>query len=93
MGSPSRAMKKFVDNISEIGLKVKYIAVFDTYAGRKRSVDRAMKKLENLVEKKLHSLNLFSSGLSVRVNGITNPTVEGELPKCAEFGEESSGAL
>jgi hypothetical protein len=38
------------------------------------------------------SLNLFSSGLSVRVNGITAPIVERELPKCV-VREESSRAL
>ncbi|MDX1813630.1 MAG: hypothetical protein R3319_02465 [Candidatus Bathyarchaeia archaeon] len=34
MDNPSRAMKKFVESLSEIGLKAKYVAVFDTHSGR-----------------------------------------------------------
>jgi hypothetical protein len=41
--------------------------------------------MEKMVEKKMDSLNLFSLGLSVRVNGITGAIVEGELPKCVWF--------
>ena len=36
----------------------------------------------------MHSLNLFSSGLSVRAIGITGAIVERELPKCVWFGKK-----
>jgi menaquinone-dependent protoporphyrinogen IX oxidase len=87
MGRPSRTMKKFVDRLSELGLKAKKVAVFGTYAGNERPFDRAVKKLEKMVEKKLPNLNLISPGLSIRVNGIPGPVVEGELPKCVDFGK------
>ena len=88
MGRPSRTMTKFVDKLAEIDLKVKDVAVFGTYAGRIRTVDRAVKKLEKMVKKKLPNVNLISPSLSVRVNGVTGPIVEGELPKCVDFGKK-----
>jgi len=93
MGRPSRTMKKFVDRLAELDLKAKDAAVFGTYTGRIRMVDRAVKKLEKMVEKKLPNLNLISQGLSTRVNGIPGPLVEGELPKCVDFGKKIAGQL
>jgi flavorubredoxin len=86
MGRPSRTMKKFVDRLAELDLKEKNVAVFGTYSGKERPVDRAVKKLEKIVQKKLPNLKLISPGLSIRVNGIPGPIVEGELPKCVDFG-------
>ena len=88
MGRPSRTMKKFVDRLAELDLKAKNVAVFGTYSGRERIVDRALKKLEKMVEKKLPNLHLISPGLSIRVNGIPGPIVEGELAKCVDFGKK-----
>jgi flavorubredoxin len=93
MGRPSRTMKKFVDRLAELDLKAKDVAVFGTYAGRIRTVDRAVKKLEKMVEKKLPNLNLISLGLSVRVIGIPGPLAEGELPKCVDFGKKIASQL
>lgn len=93
MGRPSRTMKKFVDRLAELDLKAKNVAVFGTYSGRVRTVDRAVKKLEKMVEKKLPNLYLISPGLSIRVNGIPGPLVEGELPKCVDFGKKIPGQL
>jgi flavorubredoxin len=93
MGRPSRTMKKFVDRLSKIDLKAKDVAVFGTYSGRERTVDRAVRKLGKMVEKKLPNLKLISPGLSIRVNGIPGPIVEGELPKCVDFGKKIAGKL
>jgi flavorubredoxin len=93
MGRPSRTMKKFVDRLAELDLKAKDVVVFGTYSGRIRTVDRAVKKLEKMVEKKLPNLNLISPGLSIRVNGIPGPLVEGELPKCVDFGKKIAHQL
>jgi flavorubredoxin len=88
MGMPSRIMTKFVDELAKLDLKTGDVAVFGTYAGKERLVDRAVKKLEKKVKTKLPKLKLISPGLSVRVNGITGPIVEGELPKCVVFGKK-----
>jgi flavorubredoxin len=93
MGRPSRTMKKFVNRLAEFDLKAKNVAVFGTYSGRVRTVDRAVKKLEKIVEKKLPNLKLISPSLSIRVNGIPGPLVEGELPKCKDFGRTIANHL
>ena len=93
MGRPSRAIKKFVDNLAGFELKAKYVAVFGTYAGRIRPVDRAVNKMEKIVEKKLPNAKLISPSLSVRVNGVTGPIVDGELPKCVAFGKKIANQL
>jgi flavorubredoxin len=93
MGRPSRTMKKFVDRLAELDLKAKNVAVFGTYSGRVRTVDRAVRKLEKMVEKKLPNLKLISPGLSIRVYGIPGPIVEGELSKCVDFGKKLAGQL
>ena len=93
MGRPSRTMKKFVDSLAEVDLKAKHVAVFGTYAGRERALDRAVKKLTKMAEKKLPNLNIVSPWLSVRVNGVTGPVVDGELSKCVEFGKKIAEQL
>ncbi len=93
MGRPSRAMKHFIDYLATADLKATKIAVFGTYAGRVRPVDRAVKKLEGIVQTKLPSLKLISPGLSVRVNGVKGPVMDEELPKCMEFGKVIAAQL
>ena len=86
MASPSRAMKSFVDKLAKLTVNAKSVAVFGTYSGRVRLTDRAVKKMEKIVEKKLPNLKLLPPSLSVRVKGVTGPIADGELPKCQEFG-------
>jgi flavodoxin len=93
MGRPSRTIKKFVDNLAGLELKAKYVTVFGTYAGRIRTLDRAVKKMEKIVEKKLPNVKLILPSLSVRVNGVTGPVVDGELPKCIDFGKKIANQL
>ena len=70
MGRPSRTIKKFVDRLAEVDLKAIGVAIFETYAGRVKTADRAVKKLEKIVAKKLPNLTLILPSLSVRVNGV-----------------------
>ena len=93
MGRPSRTMKKFIDRLAELDLKAINAAVFGTYSGRVRTIDRAVKKLEKLVKEKLPNLNLISPALSIRVKGIPGPIVEEEQPKCVDFGKKIAGQL
>jgi hypothetical protein len=74
-------------------LKATQFAVFGTYAGRARSVDRAVKKLEGLVQAKMPTLKPVLAGLSVRVNGVRGPIMDGELSKCLEFGNVLAAQL
>jgi flavorubredoxin len=88
MGRPSRAIKKFVDELSRQDLKTRQVAVFGTYSGRIRVDDRAVKKMEKTVGEKLPNLTLIKPSLSVKVNGVSGPVVESELPKCVNFGKK-----
>jgi flavorubredoxin len=92
MGRPSRTMKNFVNKLAELNPQIKHVAVFGTYAGKPR-VDRAVKKLQKLVQTKLPNPNLILPGLSVKVRRIRGPVVEGELPKCIEFGKKIATQL
>jgi flavorubredoxin len=93
MGRPSQTMKKFVGRLAECDLKAKSVAVFGTYSGSVRNPDRAVRKLEKMAKKKLPNLKLISPSLSIRVNGIPGPIVEGELPRCRDFGRELAKQL
>ncbi|MGA3059206.1 MAG: flavodoxin domain-containing protein [Candidatus Bathyarchaeia archaeon] len=93
MGRPSQTMKKFVNRLAELDLKAKNVVVFGTYSGRARTVDRAVKKLEKMAEKKLPNLKLVSPSLSIKVNGIPGPLVEGELDKCKDFGRRITNQI
>jgi flavorubredoxin len=87
MGRPSQTMKKFVNQLAVLELKRKKVAVFGTYSGRVRLLDRSVRKMERMVQEKLSGLTLVSTSLSVRVNGVSGPVMEGELPKCLDFGK------
>ena len=93
MAKPSRTMIKFVDRLTRVDLKVKYVAVFGTYSGRVREPDRAVRKMEKSLEKKLPEINLISPSLSVRVHGVTGPIFEGELSRCRDFGRRIANQL
>jgi len=93
MGRPSQTMKKFVNRLAELDLKAKNVVVFGTYSGRARTVDRAVKKLEKMAEKKLPNLKLISPSISIRVHGIPGPIMEGELPKCKDFGRRITNQI
>ena len=93
IGSPTWAgnctdtIKNFVDGLAELSLNGKFYAVFDTNSGIPL-LSKAVKKMEKLISKKLPSFKKILPGLPVRVKGTKGPIVEGELPKCQNFGKE-----
>jgi flavorubredoxin len=93
MTSPSRTMMKIVGSLTGQTLKAKSVAVFGTYSGRVRTLDRAVRKMERMVEKRFPNMKLVSPSLSVRVYGVTGPLVEGELLKCKEYGRTIANQL
>ena len=93
MAKPSRTIMKFVDRLARVDLKAKYVAVFGTYSGRVRDPDRAVRKMERSLEKKLPRINLISPSLSVIVHGVTGPLFEGELSRCRDFGRRMANQL
>ena len=85
-GGPTRGIKNFIDKLGKIGLEGKLGAVFDTYMGG--DFNKAVRKMEKRINEKVPGLKLITSGLSIKVGGFKGPIVEGELPKCKEFGNE-----
>ncbi len=85
-GGPTRGAKKFIDKLGKLNLKGKLFAVFDTYLGI--DFEKAVKKMEKRINEKVPGLKQIAPGLSIKVGGMNGPIVEGELPKCKEFGNK-----
>jgi len=86
MGGPARTIKKFIDKLEKIDLKAEWFAVFDTYLGG--DFEKAVKKMEKRIGEKIPKLKRIAPGLSIKVQGMKGPIVEGELPKCIDFGRK-----
>ena len=86
-GNCTNTIKKFVSELAGLSLNGKFYAVFDTNSGIPL-LSKAVKKMEKLISKKLPSFKKILPGLPVRVKGTKGPIVEGELPKCQNFGKE-----
>ncbi len=85
IGGAAVSIRRFISRLGKINLEGKLAAVFDTYAVD-RDFEKVVKKLEKGIGEKAHGLKLAAPGLSIKVKGIKGPIVEGELPKCKEFG-------
>ena len=86
LGGPDRSIKKFIKNLSKASFKVTLYAVFDTYLNEKDR-QKAVNKMEKLINKKIPDVKMVSPGLSIKVSEIEGPIVEEELIKCKDFGE------
>ncbi|MFC2020806.1 flavodoxin family protein [Chloroflexota bacterium] len=84
IGTATRSIRKFIDQLGALGLENMPVAFFDTYMGK--DYEKAVRKMETRLNKKTPGLNLIAPGLSVRVDGMKGPVTEGELPKSREFG-------
>lgn len=84
VGGPTRGIMKLLDELGKLDLKQKWVAVFDTYMGG--DFEKAVKKMEKRISRKAPGLKIAAQGLSVKVQGMKGPVVEGELPKSKEFG-------
>ena len=83
IGSATRSIRKFIDKLGNLNLKGN-LAVFDTYMAK--DFEKAVKKMENQITKKVPGLKLMAPGLSIRVTGMKGPIEADELPKCKDFG-------
>jgi len=91
MGSATKGIRKFIDELGKLSPGVKLGAVFDTYIGR--DFEKAVKKMEKQIGKKVPGLKLATPGLSIKVEGMKGPISEGELPKGKEFGVKMASQL
>jgi len=86
-GNCTGTIKNFINELAGLSLNEKSYAIFDTNAGIPL-LSNAVKKMEKLIGKKVPSLKKILPGLPIRVKGTKGPIVEGELPKCQNFGKE-----
>ncbi len=86
-GNCTGSIKNFINELAGLSLNEKSYAIFDTNAGIPL-LSNAVKKMEKLIGKKMPSLKKILPGLPVRVKGTKGPIIEGELPKCQNFGKE-----
>ena len=91
MGGPARSIRKFIDKLGKLDLKAKWVAVFDTYLGG--DFEKAVKKMEKRIGEKVPRLKPMIPGLSIKVGGMKGPIVDGELPKCKDFGKKIANLL
>ena len=90
VGNLTHTIAKFIDQLGKLDLKAKWVAVFDTHMA---SDMRAHAKMEKRIGEKVPGLKLITPGLSIKVNGMEGPIVEGELPKCVDFGKKIATQL
>jgi flavodoxin len=90
-GGPTRSIKKFIDKLSSLPLDGKQFAVFDTYF--KTDFEKATKNMEQRMREKVPAMKMVVPGLSIKVEDMKGPIVEGELPKCEEFGTKIASQL
>lgn len=91
VGGPTRGIKGFIDKLGQLPLEEKKYAVFDTYMGR--DFEKAIKKMEKRISEKVPGLRRMAAGLSIKVQALKGPIVEGELSKCKEFGRSIAAQL
>ena len=94
-GGPTKAVKAFIDRLGRLHLNGKSFSVFDTYLGKKSDYffEKAVKKMEKIMSENVPALKQIAPGLSIKVLGMKGPIVEGELPKCKEFGKKIAAQL
>jgi flavodoxin len=91
-GGPVRGIKKLIDKLGRLDLKAKWAAVFDTQLGGNQ-FEKAVKKMEKRLSEKVPGLKLIVPRLSIKVGGMQGPIVDGELPKCKDFGKRVANQL
>ena len=82
-GGPTRGVRKFIDDLCKRNVNGKSVAVFDTYLGE--DFEKGVRRMEEQIRAKAPGLKLLAPGLSIRVEGMKGPIVEGELAKCKDF--------
>ena len=94
-GGPTKAVKEFIDRLGKLHLNGKSFSVFDTYLGKKSDYffEKAVKTMEKIMSENVPALKQIAPGLSIKVQGMKGPIVEGELPKCKEFGKKIEAQL
>jgi flavodoxin len=81
---PSEKAKNFIEKIEGKDLEGKKVAAFDTCLRKQQG--RAFGRIEKRIREIAPGALIITPGLSILVGGVKGPILEGELPKCEEFG-------
>ncbi len=92
---PTKGVQDFIEKLRGHDIEGKAYAVFDTFVGKDSDffLGKAARKMEKAIGEKVPGLKLLVPGLSIRVVGTKGPIVEGELPKCIDFGRKIGNLL
>jgi flavodoxin len=87
---PSEKAKGFIEKLRGNDLESKKVAAFDTCLRKQQG--RAFGRIEKHIREIAPGVQLVSPGISILVGGVKGPILEGELPKCEEFGKRIAKA-
>ena len=94
IGGPTWSTKRFIGKLGKLPLEGKLFAVFDTYmASMEKDFEKVTKKLEKRISQNIPGAKVAAPGLSIRVRGMKGPILDGELPKCKEFGNKIAAQM
>jgi len=83
---PSKKTLGFIEKLRDMNLASKKIAAFDTCLRKQEG--RAFRKIEARTLENVPGSQVVTPGLSILVGGLKGPILDGELPKCEEFGKK-----
>jgi len=81
---PSKKTSEFIKKLESLDLEGRKVAAFDTCL--KKQEGRAFGRIEKEIREIVPGAQLISPGLSILVSGVKGPILDGELPKCEDFG-------
>ena len=91
IGRATRGIRKIIEKVGKLGLKEKRGFLFDTYAGGHHM--RGVRSMEKIVSEKAKGIELVDEGISIKVEGMRGPLVEGALEECFDYGKKMASRL
>lgn len=86
LGGPTDGITQLLDKLRMLNLDQKRGTFFDTCLSEDHQ--KAVRKMEEQVQKKVPQMKLLIDGLSLKLEGEKGPLVAGEIEKCRAFGRE-----
>lgn len=88
---PSEKAERFIKKLEGLDLEGKRVAAFDTCL--KKQEGKAFGRIERDIREIAPGAQLITPGLSILVGGTKGPILDGELPKCEEFGRRIASSI
>jgi len=88
---PSEKVGRFIKELEGLDLEGKRVAAFDTCLRKQEG--RAFGRIEKDIREMAPGAQLVTPGLSILVGGTKGPILDGELPKCEEFGKRIANSI